>query len=189
MKRWIWVPAVLTLAACAAMTKVGPGETVVRERLSVKLDQGWNKLAIGGGRVEIWTTEGLPLDTLRFYVDVKDGESLQEVRGANEKQVPQFRAAMDPREVVEMFEASAVADGSRFRLSKLSPARFIGVDGFRFDYVLVRKIDEVELKGFAYGAIRDGHLTLIVFEAPKTHYFGKLAPRAEAVVASARLEK
>jgi hypothetical protein len=58
-----------------------------------------------------------------------------------------------------------------------------------FDYSLVRKADEVDLRGFGYGAVRDGRLTLIVFEAPKTHYFGKLAPRVEAVVASARLGK
>jgi hypothetical protein len=187
--RWLLVPAVFLLASCAAMTKVGPGETVVRESLTVRLDQGWNKLAIGTGKVEIWTTEGLPLDTLRFYVDVKDGEPLQEVRGANQKQVPQFRTAMEPREVVEMFEVSSVADGSRFRLTKLAPANFLGSAGFRFDYTLVRKADEVELKGFGYGAIRDGRLTLIVFEAPKTHYYGKVAPRAEAVVASARITK
>ena len=184
-----WLPLVLLLSACAAMTKVGPGETVVRDSLSVRLDQGWNKLAVGTGKAEVWTTEGLPLDTLRFYVDVKDGESLQEARGANQKQVPQFRAALEPREVVEMFEVFSVADGSRFRLVKLSPASFLGTEGFRFDYSLARKVDEVELKGFGYGAIRDGRLTLVVFAAPKTHYFGKLAPRAEAVVASARPAK
>ena len=187
MKRWLLLPAVFLLASCAAMTKVGPGETVVGDGLKVKLDQGWNKFANGNGNVEVWTAEGLSLDTVRFYVKVAEGQPLEQIRGANQKQIPQFRASMEPNEIVEMFEAFSVADGSSFQLIKLAPAKFLGASGFRFDYSLVRKSDEVELRGFAYGAIRDGHLTMIVFQAPKIHFYGELALRAEALATSARL--
>lgn len=189
MKRWLLVPAVLVLASCATMTKVGPGETVVRDALTVRLDQGWNKFANGTGNAELWTAEGLPLDTLRFYVNVNDGEPLEPVRGANRKEVPRFRAAMEPGEIVETFEALSAADGSRFQLLKLAPAGFLGAAGFRFDYSLLRKSDEVELRGFGYGAVRNGRLTLIVFQAPKIHFYGQLAARAEALATSARLTK
>lgn len=187
MGKALWAVVAFVLASCAGMSRVGPGETVIRDTLAVKVDGGWNRLdAPGGGKIEVWTRDGLTLDTLRFIADVHEGEPLAEIRGVADKQLPRFRSAMQPREVVELFEALSVQGGNTFRLERLAPAQFLGGEGFRFDYTLLRKGDEVELRGFAYAAIRDKHLSLMVFQAPRMHYFGKHAAAVEEMVATAR---
>lgn len=186
--KWLVAMSAVLLASCAGMSKVGPGDVVVRDTLAVKLDAGWNRYeGPGMGKVDVWTNEGLPLDTLRFFVGIQEGEPLTEMRGTAEKQVPRFRSAMQPHDVVEMFEAVATNGGNTFRLDKLAPATFAGNTGFRFDYTLVVKQNELEMQGFGYGTVRNKRLHLVVFQAPKVHYFTKLAGRAEAVAGSARL--
>lgn len=175
------------LAGCVGMSKVEPGAHVIKDTLEVRLDKAWNRLDVPGmGKQEIWTLEGLPLDTLKFYVGVKEGEALAEIANAKEKQIPKFRAGMQPNEIVELLEAVLSVDGSAFKLSKLSAADFAGTAGFRFEYTLLRKSDEVELRGVAYGAVRQEALTLMVFSAPRVHYFSRLLPRAESVATTAR---
>lgn len=177
------------LAACVSMSAVGPGEVTVQDKLVVRLDSAWNKFnAPGSSKTELWTTDGLSLDVLRFFVAIGEGEPLLEVRGANEKQVPKFRAGMQPQEIVELYDAVASQGGNRFHLEKLSPANFAGAAGFRFDYTLVRKGDEVELKGFCYGVVRDKRLYLMTFQAPKIHYYAQHAQRAQAAALSIRFK-
>jgi len=177
------------LSACVSMTAVGPGDVTVRDKLVVKLDSAWNKYnGPGVGKTELWTTDGLSLDVLRFFVDIGEGEQLIEVRGAHEKQVPKFRATMQPQEVVELYDAVMSQGGNRFHLDKLAPADFAGGAGFRFDYTLVRKGDEVELKGFCYGVVRDKRLYLMTFQAPKIHYYAQHAQRAQAAALSIRFK-
>lgn len=178
------------LASCAGMTKVGPGDVTIREQVSAKLDSAWNRLEMpnaAGPKTEIWTTDGLTLDTLVFYVGIKDGEPLAELQQRTTKQQPLFRAGMQPHEIVELVETTATEDGSSFKLDKLSPAAFGGGSGFRFDFSQVRKADEVEVKGIGYGTIRDGKLYLMLFRAPKIYYFNKNLGRVETVAKSVRL--
>ena len=137
----------------------------------------------------MWTQDGLSLDTLRFFTAVPEGEPLAEIRGSNEKQVPKFRATMQPQEIVELFENLSVTglnSGSTFHLDRLVPVKFLGGDGFRFDYSLTRKGDELEMKGAAFAAVRDQRLYMMVFQAPKIHYFGKWAAAAEVIAVTAR---
>ncbi|MDT9046985.1 hypothetical protein RSW36_28110, partial [Escherichia coli] len=67
----------LLLAACAApVTRVEVGEVTVGKRMAVKVDAAWNQF--GGGLtagIPTWTMEGITIDALRFYTDVKDGQT------------------------------------------------------------------------------------------------------------------
>ena len=185
---WLGALAVL-LSSCIGMARVGPGDVAIRDKLVAKLDSAWNRFdGPGTGKSELWTTDGLTLDVLRFFVGIQDGEPLLEVRDAKDKQVPRFRAAMQPQEIVELFDTVMSQGGNRFRLDRLAPAAFAGGNGFRFDYGLIRKGDEVELKGFAYAIVRDKQLTLVFFQAPKLYYYAKNAERAEAVARSVRFK-
>lgn len=178
----------MLLSGCAAMAKVGPGDVVIREKMSASLDSAWNRFdAARSAKAEVWTTDGLTLDRLLFYVAVKDGEALDSLAERKDRQIPKFRAAMQPHEIVEMYEVFATYDGSTFRRDKLAPAAFAGGEGFRFEYTRVRKGDEVELRGVGHGAVRDQQLYLVVFEAPRIHYFAKHVKRAEAVARSVRI--
>ncbi len=188
--KWLLLGLTLLLASCANVAKIGPGEVAVNEKLTARLDSAWNKLDFPAkGKTEIWTADGLPLDSLVFYSAIGDGETLAELQGRKEKQQPRFRATMQPHEIVDLFEIVVAADGSSFKLDRLSPAPFAGGNGFRFDFSVLRKGDEVELKGAGYGVVDDGKLYLMVFRAPKTHYFGKHISHVENLASSIHIRR
>lgn len=188
MARGLLILLIAFVAGCAAVARVGPGEATVRENLTVTLDSAWNRIERGNSaKAEVWTTDGLTLDRLTFYVGVADGEALAELRQRKDRQIPKFRAAMQPHEIAEMYEVFVTYDGSSFKRDKLAPAQFAGGEGFRFEFTRVRKGDEVEMRGVGYGAVRGGKLYLVVFEAPRIHYFNKHLGRAEAAAKSARV--
>jgi hypothetical protein len=191
--RHAWLLAVaLSLTGCVtpvAWVSVNPGATVVRERLSVQADAAWNHLE-GGAREakhDLWTTDGAPLDQLHFFVGIGPGEALVELKNRPDKQVPRFQKNMQSYDIMELYETLSTLDGSTFTRGKLTPMTFAGGNGFRFEYTLVRKGDEVTLKGVGYATVQKDQLYLMVFEAPRIHYFAKHLPRIEAMAASARI--
>lgn len=179
----------LLLAACAApVTRVEVGEVTVGKRLSVKVDAAWNQF--GGGLtagIPTWTMEGVTVDALRFYTDVKDGDIFGPANPPKGRQPVIFRASMQPTDVVAMFQSLQTQDGSTFQLDKLEPVEFLGGTGFRFEYSSVRKVDEVPLKGVAYGRVRDGQLYLVSYSAPRLVFFPRYQPRVESLIKSVSL--
>jgi hypothetical protein len=188
---WLLV-AVLSLAGCVAPISwvgVNPGQAVVCEHLSVQADASWNRLE-GGAKEpkhEIWTTDGGPLDQLHFFVGISPGGALVELKNRPGKQVPRFQKGMQSYDILELYETLSTLDGSTFTRGKLTPMTFAGGSGFRFEYTLVRKGDEVTMKGVGYATVQKDQLYLMVFEAPRIHYFAKDLPRVEAMAASARI--
>jgi hypothetical protein len=181
--------AVVLVAGCAAFAAVGPGPVTIAEAMSVSLDGKWNRAPAGFAppKGEVWTAEGIPVDRLTFFVGLAEGDILMRTRGISEDKLPRFRAAMHPNEIVEFYEAYATADGSSFTLKKLEPASFAGADGFRFEFQAVRKSDELALAGVGYGALRGGKLYMMVYTAPRIHFFPTYLPRVEAIARSARI--
>lgn len=180
------------LAACvrpATWVGLAQGEVVVCGRLVVRHDGAWSRLeGADEPKHDVWTSDGLPLDQLHFHTALADGESLVVLKDRPaDKGLPRFRPDMQAQEVVELYGAFAARDGSAFMLEKLAPARFGGEEGFRFEFSRVRKGDEVRTRGVGYGAIRKGELFLMVFEAPRIHYFAKHLARVEELARSARI--
>lgn len=181
--------AALLLCGCVAMVKTGPGNVTVKDGLTVTSDGNWNRLDLPrAGNDEIWTSDGLPLDTLIFYVGVREGEALVVPPTGSARKPPAFRAGMGPNEIVELYETSITQDGSAFKLDRLAPATFGGASGFRFEFTMVRKSDDVTLRGVAQGAVVKGRLYLVAFRATRAHYFAKHLPRAEALFRSALIK-
>lgn len=174
----------LLLAACAApVTRVEVGEVVIGKRLAVQVDAAWNQF--GGGLtagVPTWTMEGITVDALRFYTDVKDGQTFGPGNPPKGRQPLVFKAAMQPADIVAMFQSLQTQDGSSFTLDKLEPAAFLGGAGFRFEYSTVRKVDEVPLKGVAYGRVREGELFLVSYSAPRLVFFPRYQSRVESLI-------
>jgi hypothetical protein len=176
------------LAGCASVVKVGPGDTVVADRVAVSIDGAWNQLNLpGSATAATWTQDGITLDLLQFYVALKDGDAL--APAASKEQRPlTFKASMQPHEIVALFQGLYTRDGSTFSLDKLEPAEFLGNNGFRFRYTLVRKADDVRVSGVAWGAVRNNELYAMTFTAPRLGFFVRHEKRVEQIAKSARLK-
>lgn len=180
----------LVLAGCAQVTKVASGETVLKNRLSVTVTTPWNQFERGmGDNTPVWTIDGITVDALQFYVGLKDGELIAPTPSEPKGVLPlAFKASMQPADVVALYQGLWTRDGSSFTLDKLEPAEFAGQPGFRFEYQLVRKLDDVRLRGVGWGAVRNGELFLINYSAPRLGFFPRGIGQVEALVKTARLK-
>jgi|OpeIllAssembly_1097287.scaffolds.fasta_scaffold22448_3 hypothetical protein len=189
MKKLLLLLAVLLVAGCATVSKVEQGDQAVADRLSVNLEGPWNKFeGIAGFPVPTWTMEGIWVDRLQFYVGIKDGSPLVPDSGADGKKRPlTFQASMQPHEVVALFQTLLTRDGSTFTLEKLDPAPFLGGPGMRFEFSLVRKIDDVRLSGFVYARIQNNELFAMLYQAPRLGFYPRYQAQVEKMAQSARL--
>lgn len=124
---------------------------------------------------------------MSFYTDIKDGQTFGPSNTPKGRQPVIFKASMQPADIVAMFQSLQTQDGSSFTLDKLEPAAFLDGQGFRFEYSTVRKVDEVPLKGVAYGRVRGGELFLVSYSAPRLVFFPRHQPRVEALIKSVSL--
>ncbi|HEY6047972.1 MAG TPA: hypothetical protein VIV07_02895 [Sphingomicrobium sp.] len=138
--------------------------------------------------VEDWTLDGPLLDGISFVSGLNSGHYLIRQRKTADQQVPKFRAEMTPPEIAAMLESLYRVRGGAvdFRTLSLQPRPFLGTNGFQLDYQHLDS-DELWRQGRAVGAVINGKLYLILFDAAKSHYYDATLPDFEAIVASARL--
>ena len=182
------------LAGCVTpYAIVNPERQTVGNVISVQPGVKWNKVGFSGyeGNVEVWTLDGLQLNSLVFFTGVRDGEPLFTRRTANpEKQEkpPVFRANMNPIEVQELLEATV----ARFFQTTLAEGRNLNPEtiaegqGFRFETRLVGR-DEVERVGIFVGTIRNKKLYGAWFQGARLYYFKRYEPEFDRLVKSAKL--
>lgn len=198
----------LTAAACAltGCSSIGGGEygysdyapvnvrrvSVGDGSMSVVPPRPWNRrrdvLFDDVRSVELWTLDGPLLDGITFISGLRSGHFMVRQSHRADQQVPKFRADMPPPEIAAMLESLYRVQGGAvdFHTLSIKPRPFLGTNGFQFDY---EHLDDDELwrKGRAVGAVIDGHLYLIMFDAARSHYYDAALPDFEAIVASARL--
>ena len=200
----------LTLAAVplAACTTVGEGADIGLYQLvrakPTKIGNGsievypprpWNKqrryFFFDSVRwVEDWTLNGPYLDGVTFVSGLPSGEYLIRQRKTEDRQVPRFRSTMTAPEVTAMLESAFRVRGGavEFRELGLQPRQFMGYPGFQYDFEHLDG-DELWRKGRAVGAIIDGRLYLILYDAARSHYYGNALPDFEALANSARIRR
>jgi len=188
------VALVLSLSACSIfnISKMDAGEHLLGERLQVKVPSAWNHIDshfVHGPNAQLWTKEGMAIDEMMFYTGVKDGEKIHPNNLASAK-VPDFvfGSTMQPEQIAAMFEGMLARDGSTFKLVRLSPAPFAGVKGFRIEYSLIRKSNNVELNGIIAGAVDKGQLYAILYQAPRLEFFPRQQIQVMQIIGSARLK-
>ena len=208
MKRAFALALLAGAATLAGCTGVGSGEegfssyglvTVKRVRvgdgqMSVVPPRNYNRhrriLFSDVNDVEDWTLNGPILDGISFVTGLKSGRYLIRQSKRADQQVPKFRSDMTPPEIAAMLESLYRVKGGAvdFRTLSLQPRRFLGVNGFQFDF---EHLDDDELwrKGRAVGAVIDGNLYLILYDAARSHYYGAALPDFESIVASAELHR
>lgn len=137
--------------------------------------------------VEDWTLNGPLLDGISFVSGLPNGKYLIVQRRTEDRQVPKFTSDMSAPEITAMLESLYRVRGGSvdFRTTSLQPRRFLGANGFQFDFEHL-DTDELWRRGRAVGAVIDGRLYLILFDAARSHYFGNAIGDFEAMAASAR---
>jgi hypothetical protein len=180
---------VILLAGCApAMVKVDSGSKTMGERMTLTLEGAWNQIdARGLGPAQTWTMEGLPVDQLLIYTGIKNDQAIHGESKSGTKSF-KFRSGMQPDEIVALYEGMLTRDGSSFRLVKLEPAPFGGGKGFRFEFALTRKFDNVQLSGMGYAAVSEGELFALVYMAPRLTFFSRHQARVEGIARSALIK-
>ena len=192
----------VSLSACAGVGGEGfgyGGYSLIRPKevrvgddsLAVTPPREWNKISArlftDIRDVEDWTQNGPYLDGISFVTGLKDGKALVYQRSQDDRQVPKFRSNMTPPEIAAILESLFRVRGGavEYKTTALAPRPFLGVSGFQYDYEHLDS-DEVRRKGRAVGAVVDGKLYLILFDAARSHYYNALLPDFEAIVQSAR---
>jgi hypothetical protein len=183
------------LAGCVGVVKI-EGDQVINNRMAIKVTDAWNKVNLPGNRqpFEAWTQEGITLDQLRMWAAVAPGQSLVAAptsappAGQKAALLPTFRAGMPPDQLVNLFERMFSIDGSVVTLGKVEPAPFAGEPGVRFEFSVARKSDDVQLRGMGWIMVRNNELYAASFTAPRLGFFANLLPKAEAIVATARVK-
>ena len=195
--------AALSLPACSTLGGDGFGFSdyaavnarrvrVGNGKMTVVPPRPWNRhrpqLFADVAAVEDWTQNGPLLDDVTFITGLRGGRYMVRQRRTADEQVPKFRADMTPPEIAAMLESLYRVRGGAvdFRTLSIRPREFLGTSGFQFDY---EHLDEDELwrKGQVVGAVIDGELYLVMFDAARSHYYEAGLPDFEAIVASARL--
>ena len=172
---------------------VEPREREVVGNMRVTPTMRWNRAPRtlnDISREENWTMHGVTLDGLTFIGGLNEGNELVRwQRRRDLRQVPRFRADMSPPEIASMIESFyRIRAGSvSFETTGLQPRSFLGQPGFQFDYRHLGG-NELERQGRVVGAVIGRRLYMILFDAPRSHYFGELIPEVERIVASARLD-
>ena len=137
--------------------------------------------------VEDWTLNGPLLDGISFVSGMNNNRELIRQRRTANQQVPRFRSDMTPPEIAAMLESLYRVKGGAVDLKTLSlqPRPFLGANGFQWDYEHLDS-DELWRRGRAVGAVIDGKLYMILFDAARSHYYEAELPDFESIVASAQ---
>jgi hypothetical protein len=201
--RLILAAAMLPLAACSTVgegtdlgayslvrvkeTKVGSGA------MEVLPPRPWNRqrrfFFFDSIRwVEDWTLNGPYLDGITFVSGLPNGQYLVRQRKSDDRQVPKFRSDMTAPEITSILESAYRVRGGavEFNTLGLQPRPFLGYPGFQFDFEHLDS-DELWRKGRAVGAVIDGRLYLMMFDAARSHYYGNALPDFEVMTNNARL--
>ena len=167
--------------------------TVAGGRLIVTPSMEWNRIPRGRydiPREENWTLNGPVLDGITFIAGVENDKRIVEQRRKDDRKVPNFRSDMTPQEIADMIESFYLIRGGsvEFEATAFQPRTFMGQPGFQIDYAHLGG-DELRRQGRAVGAIINGRLYLILFDAARMHYFAAGLPEFERIVQSATLRR
>ncbi|WP_176591220.1 hypothetical protein [Sphingobium sp. EM0848] len=178
------------LMAGNALMPAGTPVAVARSTLTVTPEQEWNRLSARPGRnSETWTLDGDDLNGVNFY-SIESGRALFREVSKKTKPLPHFSSTMLLTDIPALLENSyRIALGTTlFTMTEVEPVPFLGTRGVRFSYSFRKQMEDVSRNGEAVGAIVDGRLYLMSFDAPAILYFDRDIAAFRQMVSTARLE-
>lgn len=178
------------LVAGNALMSAGTPVAVAKSTLTVTPDREWNRLSARPGRnSETWTLDGDDLNGVNFY-SIETGRTLFREVSKKTKPLPRFSSTMLLTDIPALLENSyRIALGTTlFSMTHVEPVPFLGAKGVRFSYSFRKQMEDVSRSGEAVGAIVNGRLYLMTFDAPAILYFDRDVATFRQIVSSARLE-
>lgn len=172
------------------LVESGKQTKVAKGGLQVTPGQRWNCQT---GRPiknsEIWTLDGVGLNELYFVSGLEPGMTLFRDLSKKENPLPTFQAGAGLTEIPEFYESSVRVQlqTSLFETKSVEPTKFADRPGIKFQFEYGVKDSPLIRKGVAVGTLIDGKLHMIVFVAPALHYFDRDLPKAERIIASAKI--
>lgn len=186
LAKLVVVFALLALPGCAGWTGVTAAKPQKIGALTLHPENDWSSAKWGA--VRTWTVHGPQLEAITIVSGLADGKPLERPANYKEK-MPLFRSGMTGSEVAELTVESLQRMGyGRVELGSVAPETFGGQPGFRFDLDLT-DASGLDGAGIGAGAISKGKLYLIVYRAPKEHYFARYKPAVDQLIASAQLKE
>ncbi len=170
----------------------GPRDKIAKGAFSATPEHEWNRLDDREGKYqEIWTIDGDPLNKVTFYGGVPIGEPLYKERDRKNQPLPKVSEGMLITDIPVLLENTyrTLSPGIRIAIGAQHPADFSGAKGIRFAYVFTSNHDEVERRAEAIGAVRDGRLYLITYEAPAIYFHDKDIAKFRQIVESVRIRE
>jgi hypothetical protein len=176
------------LYAAGRLKTANVAVAVARSNLVVTPDRAWNRGARPGRLSEAWTLDGLSINELTFYGGIIEGKTLFREADKVNAPLPKFSKTMLAPDVASLMESSyrIALQTPLMQVDTIEPATFAGAQGFKFTYHFTFA-DEVKRLGVARGAIIDGKLYMVTYEAPRIHYFDRDLEGFNKVVESAKL--
>lgn len=188
MKNLMLIIVVALLAACSVHSIVKDQPQTIKS-ITVTPTLIWNKvpsnLSVGG--VPTWTADGISLNSLSFFSDIKDGKTL--IRATKKEQYPIFKADMLATELVELIESTLAKAYAAKVLSSgnLKPLTIGNDDGFEYTFDFVAG-DELPRRGYIVGAVKNEKLHIIFYQAARLHYYDSRVEDVRNIVKTAVIE-
>lgn len=163
--------------ACAnSLISPGTRSGIAHSKLSAKPAGEWNRLSRDDGKgVELWTIDGDALNKVSFYGGIANGKPLLREIDKKHQPLPKVTGTMLMTDIPTLLESTYRSQGAvdQMSIDGQEPAMLAGHKAIRFTYSFTRADDEVRRKGEGVGALIDGKLYLVTYEAPAIHFFEK----------------
>lgn len=180
--------ALVLMAACAVTPKaVAPGPVASSADFEVTIKESWSQWPAEinpATQGDMLTKDGMLLNRLHL-AKVKVGEPW--IRAAKNIDVPRHRADASEIETVDFVVASLKRIGySEMEASEIRPETIDGQSGVRFG--LNGKWENgLDVRGDAAFVPSKDELKLVVFLAPKMHYYETSAAEVDGIIGSINL--
>jgi hypothetical protein len=186
--RAVLIACMLIAAGCQQYQAVGSGQSKVGAFSVTAPAAVWNAVprAHAPGQLPTWTVDGVTLNSLSFVSGIEDGKPL--VVADADARYPLFRADMLPTDIAELVQATCAKlfDATVSASGELKPLTIAGQPGFELSFEFVTS-DEVIRRAFVGGTVKDAALQLVIFQAPRMHYYAKDLGHARDLIVSAQL--